>query len=114
MATKTKTCDPLSLGLRPGNLIILRGGKAKIVTRLTPARIMKLLKQGISANILSMSMTWDDVMHDTCGFIVSKIKSRRCDFEMYFALINGRMVTIYGFHDGIEVIDRIGDVHLAD
>lgn len=102
------------LVLEPGDLILLRGGKAKIVTNLSPGRVLELLKQGVGPDeILNMTMMWDDVGHDTCGFIVSKIQSKH-GFEMYFALVRGQMVTIYGFHEGIEVSDRASDLHLVD
>lgn len=98
----------------PGDLLILRGGKARVVTNLTPERVLENLSDGISvSDILGMTMMWDEVKQDTCGFVVSKIADQKTGFEMYFVLVKGVMVTVYGFHDGIEITDRLQDMHLV-
>lgn len=98
------------LRLEVGDLISLKGGVARVVTNLTPNRVLELLHHHQTVSeILNMTMMWSEVPSDTGGFVVSKLEDPKTSFDMYFVLVMGRIVTIYGLMDGIEVTCSVKD-----
>lgn len=100
-----------ALALRPGDAVKMTGRVSRIVSSMPPDQVLWYLRSGNDVrDIMGMTMCWEKVPYDTCGFVVQVIDDPRSAFVMYFVLIEGKLSTIFGFYDGIERLGGIDDL----